>query len=126
MFEQTTDSAQPNLIAGLRRWRVMKMLDEIDDGFWEKENRRRELNWAARSRVLSSEEMAEVARWGVNLVIQMSPSHRSEWEIDYFLSNGSGGFDAGSSGSYRQEEKERELNQLLMQQFFLRTLEPRT
>ena len=57
--------------------------------------RRHELMWALRSRVLSDEEMAEVSTWGEHLNI-----------------------DEGIP--FSREEKMRELNSLLLQQFQLR------
>ena len=59
------------------------------------EDRRRSLYWALRTRVLAGEEMAEVERMDVNLVIE-------------------------DRVSFSLLDKQRELNEALLQQFRLR------
>lgn len=68
------------------------------------ENKRKDdLYFALRSRVLSSEEMAEVQRLGTQLLVRMN---------------------GGMSQSYREDELEKRLNEALLQQLRLQAVAP--
>ncbi len=76
------------------------------DSIWQRrEDRRRELVWILRSRVATVDEMEEVNRYGVDLMIPMKVKD-----------DGRG----ASSDPYKRRSKERELNALLLHQFKMR------
>lgn len=114
-------SDQPDMIAGLRRWRAIRRFNSVHEAAQEREARRRVLLWAARSRVLSAEEMGEVEQLGIKLVIEMLPPSYRPNDLARYLEGGS--IELGRSECYRREEKERELNDVLLQQFRLRSME---
>jgi hypothetical protein len=72
-----------------------------------REKRRKELYFALRSRILSDEEMGEVAKWGIELV------RAESW--------GFGGHRIYMASD--ETEKHKELNEALLQQFKLRQAE---
>lgn len=68
---------------------------KIDTFYEDLERRKRDLHWACRSRIVTSDEMDEIEKYGVDLIIQFNVP-------------------------FNRGEKEREFNDLLLQQFRLR------
>lgn len=80
--------------AGKWQWKVD---EEIEKYKRDEQLRKDNLYWALRSRVLTAEEMAEIERLGASLIIrEMVP--------------------------YKESEKQKELNDALLQQFLLRQI----
>lgn len=77
---------------GKWQWVVDENTQRLDR---ENDQYKRDLYWALRSRILTDEEMARVKSYGVNLIIE-------------------------SMVPFRTEDKQRELNEALLQQFNMR------
>ncbi len=76
----------------------------------EREARKEKLYWALRTRPLTDEEMGQVAEFDYHLTVRMIAISET----------------SASSESYKENEKRREFNDALLQQFRIRAASVRT
>ena len=89
----------------------MAELTEFQKEILRENEEKTALLWALRSRILTDEEMDRVRAYGIKLFVTMR-LHPDGW-------------DAVSSGTYREDELEKRLNECLRQQFRFRELRDR-